>query len=80
MPRNFINDDRTMSHFVFCPYDKDLCLTNRNDLKLHETASAGLKENDTFDRSLDKASNFLKLFGDHISDCRLKVLLEIAVE
>ena len=79
--RNFINNNRrTMSTFILCPYDKDLDLNDKNDFKLYENACAGLKEADRFDGSLEKAGTFLKLFGKHISDCRLKGLLEIAVE
>ena len=55
-------------------------MTDRNDLKLHETARADLKDNARFDGNLEDANKFLKLFGKHVSDCRLKVLLEIAVE
>ena len=68
--RNFINNNRTIAIFVTWPYDKDLDLKDRNELKLHETYSTGLKGNDRFNGSLDKANKFLKLFGKHISDCR----------
>jgi len=79
--RNFINNNRrTISTFILCPYDKDLDLNDKNDFKLYESACARLKEADRFDGSLEKAGTFLKLFGKHISDCRLKRLLEIAVE
>ena len=68
-----------MSTFEIFPYDKDLDLTHMNDLKLCETARSGLKDGDRFDGYLDKANKFLKIFGKHVSYCRLKVLLEIAV-
>ena len=40
------------------PYDKDIDLNDKNDLKLHEKACSGLKDNDRIDGSLDKASKF----------------------
>ena len=69
-----------MSTFILCSYNKDLDLNNKNDFKLYENTCARLKEADRFNGSLEKASKFLKLFKKHISDCRLKGLLKIAVE
>ena len=78
--REFITRRRRMATIILCSLDKDLDLNDKNDLKSHETAFNGLKEKDRFDGSIEKAGKFLKLFGKHLSDCRLKSLLNIAVE
>ena len=69
-----------MATIILCLYDKDLDLNDKNDLKLYETVWNGLKEKDRFNGSIEKAGEFLKLFGKYYLDCRLKSLLNIAVE
>ena len=57
------NTDRRSSNNYFLLYlcNKDLNANDKNDLKLYKAAITGMKENDCFDRSLEKNKS-LKFF------------------
>ena len=65
--------------FMLNPYEKELDLTNKGDLKLHENACKGVN-NFTFDGNIENSIKFSKLIGKHLEDCCLKDIFEIGIE